>query len=145
MLFNSLRFLFFFLPVTMLGFHLLGRYGRRPVIAWLAFMSVVFYAAWNPAFVLFLLGSILVNFLVAANLAAAPEDSPHRKRLLAAGIDSTVIALWLGHESIHTTQVYLHADLTTKEHALNRTTPTGATPGRYHPEDDTLLTFLQTL
>jgi len=66
-------------------------------------------------------------------------------RLLAAGIDSTVIALWLGHESIHTTQVYLHADLTTKEHALDRTTPTGATPGRYHPEDDTLLTFLQTL
>ncbi len=66
-------------------------------------------------------------------------------RLLAAGIDSTVIALWLGHESITTTQVYLHADLTTKENALDRTTPTGATPGRYHPEDDTLLTFLQNL
>jgi len=66
-------------------------------------------------------------------------------RLLAAGIDSTVIALWLGHESIDTTQVYLHADLTTKEHALDRTTPTGATPGRYHPDDDTLLTFLQSL
>ncbi len=66
-------------------------------------------------------------------------------RLLAAGIDSTVIALWLGHESINTTQVYLHADLTTKENALDRTTPTGATPGRYHPEDDTLLTFLQSL
>lgn len=66
-------------------------------------------------------------------------------RLLAAGIDSTVIPLWLGHESIDTTQVDLHADLTTKEHALDRTTPTGATPGRYHPEDDTLLTFLQSL
>ena len=66
-------------------------------------------------------------------------------RLLAAGIDSTVIALWLGHESINTTQVYLHADLTTKENALDRTTPTGATPGRYHPEDDSLLTFLQSL
>ena len=57
MLFNSLRFLFAFLPVTMLGFHLLGRYGRRPVIAWLGLMSLVFYAAWNPPFVLFLLGS----------------------------------------------------------------------------------------
>ncbi len=66
-------------------------------------------------------------------------------RLLAAGIDSTVIALWLGHKSIGTTQVYLHADLTTKENALARTTPTGATSGRYHAEDDTLLTFLQNL
>ena len=66
-------------------------------------------------------------------------------RLLAAGIDSTVIALWLGHESIETTQIYLHADLATKEAALARTTPTGAVPGRYHPENDTLLTFLQNL
>lgn len=66
-------------------------------------------------------------------------------RLLAAGIDSTVIALWLGHESIDTTQIYLHADLATKENALARTTPTGAASGRYHPEDDTLLAFLQTL
>ena len=65
-------------------------------------------------------------------------------RLLAAGIDSTVIALWLGHESINTTQVYLHADLTTKENALDRTTPTGATPGRYHPTDR-LLAFLEGL
>ncbi|MGB7819358.1 MAG: tyrosine-type recombinase/integrase, partial [Ornithinibacter sp.] len=50
-------------------------------------------------------------------------------RLLAAGVDSTVIALWLGHESIDTTQVYLHADLATKENALARTTPTGAASG----------------
>ncbi len=94
MLFNSLRFLFFFLPVTMLGFHLLGRYGRRPVIAWLAFMSVVFYAAWNPVFVLFLLGSILVNYLVANTLASTPEDSLHRKRLLALGITLNLLALF---------------------------------------------------
>ncbi len=94
MLFNSLRFLFFFLPVTMLGFHLLGRYGRRPVIAWLAFMSVVFYAAWNPAFVLFLLGSILVNYLVADTLTSAPEDSVNRKRLLALGITLNLLALF---------------------------------------------------
>lgn len=66
-------------------------------------------------------------------------------RLLAAGIDSTVIALWLGHESIDTTQVYLHADLATKENALARTTPTGTPTGRYHPPDDALLTFLQHL
>ena len=66
-------------------------------------------------------------------------------RLLAAGIDSTVIALWLGHESIDTTQVYLHADLATKEKALARTTPTGGRTGRYQPQDDTLLAFLQSL
>ena len=66
-------------------------------------------------------------------------------RLLAAGIDSTVIALWLGHESIDTTQIYLHADLATKENALARTTPTGTPSGRYQPEDDTLLAFLRNL
>ena len=66
-------------------------------------------------------------------------------RLLAAGVDSTVIALWLGHESIDTTQVYLHADLATKENALARTTPTTSHTGRYQPEDDTLLAFLKNL
>ena len=66
-------------------------------------------------------------------------------RLLAAGVDSTVIALWLGHESIDTTQVYLHADLATKENALARTTPTTSRTGRYQPEDDTLLAFLKNL
>ena len=94
MLFNSLKFLFLFLPITMLGFHLLGRYGRGPVIAWLAFMSVVFYAAWNPFFVFFLIGSILVNYLVAARIAAAPEDSPRRRRLLTLGVALNLLALF---------------------------------------------------
>lgn len=66
-------------------------------------------------------------------------------RLLAAGIDSTVIALWLGHESIDTTQVYLHADLATKEKALARTAPPDVPVGRYQPEDDVLLAFLDNL
>jgi site-specific recombinase XerD len=64
-------------------------------------------------------------------------------RLLAAGIDSAVIALWLGHESIETTQIYLHADMRMKQAALDKTTPTGVDPGRYTPTDDTLLAFLQ--
>jgi site-specific recombinase XerD len=64
-------------------------------------------------------------------------------RLLTAGIDSTVIALWLG--SIDTTQIYLHADMTMKENAVARTTPTGTRPGRYKPPDDDLMTFLQNL
>lgn len=66
-------------------------------------------------------------------------------RLLAAGIDSSVIALWLGHESIETTQIYLHANMKTKEDALARTRPTGVKPGRYKVVDDTLLAFLQGL
>lgn len=66
-------------------------------------------------------------------------------RLLAAGIDITVIALWLGHESIDTTQVYLHADMHSKEQALAKTAPTGAKPGRYAVEDDALLEFLEAL
>ena len=94
MLFTSLRFLFLFLPVTLLGFHLLGRYGRRPVIAWLGGMSVIFYAAWNPAFTLFLLGSILVNYLVAMALGRAPEDSGRRGRLLTLGITINLLALF---------------------------------------------------
>jgi alginate O-acetyltransferase complex protein AlgI len=94
MLFNSLKFIFIFLPVTMLGFHLLGRYGRRPVIAWLAAMSVVFYAAWNKFYVLFLIGSILVNYLVAYAIGAAPEGSPRRRRLLTVGVFLNLLALF---------------------------------------------------
>jgi integrase/recombinase XerD len=66
-------------------------------------------------------------------------------RLLAAGIDTSVIALWLGHQSIETTQVYLHADMKMKETALARTAPTGTKTGHYRPKTDKLLAFLQTL
>jgi integrase/recombinase XerD len=65
-------------------------------------------------------------------------------RLLHAGVDTSVIALWLGHEKTHTVQIYLHADLAIKERALARTTPLGATPGRYRPPDE-LLAFLEAL
>ena len=72
---------------------------------------------------------------------AEKKISPHvlrhtaAMRLLAAGVDSTVIALWLGHESIATTQIYIHADLALKEQALARTAPMDASPGRYQPSD----------
>lgn len=65
-------------------------------------------------------------------------------RLLEAGVDSTVIALWLGHESVATTQIYVHADLALKEQALARTAPLDATPGRYRPSD-TVMAFLDGL
>jgi integrase/recombinase XerD len=65
-------------------------------------------------------------------------------RLLAAGVDTTVIALWLGHEHVATTQIYIHADLALKEKALARTVPQDAEPGRYRASD-AVLAFLDGL
>ncbi len=65
-------------------------------------------------------------------------------RLLHAGIDVAVIALWLGHEQIATTHIYLHADMDQKERAIARVTPPNTTPGRYRPPDS-LLAFLDSL
>jgi integrase/recombinase XerD len=76
--------------------------------------------------------------------------TPHTLRhsaamdLLRRGVDLTVIALWLGHESTETTQVYLHADMQLKEQALAHATTSGLRPDRYLPPDP-LLTFLESL
>jgi integrase/recombinase XerD len=81
---------------------------------------------------------------------AEKKISPHvlrhtaAMRLLNAGVDATVIALWLGHENVATTQIYIHADLALKERALARTTPTGTAPGRYQPTD-AIIAFLEAL
>jgi site-specific recombinase XerD len=81
---------------------------------------------------------------------ATKTVAPHMLRhscamqLLEAGVDTAVIALWLGHESIRTTDIYQHADLRLKERALARTTPTKTKPGRYRPDDE-LLRFLEAL
>ena len=65
--------------------------------------------------------------------------------LLQHGVDRSVIALWLGHESVETTQMYLHADLRLKEQALSHTTALGGVkPARYRPDDE-LLAFLEGL
>ena len=81
---------------------------------------------------------------------AAKTITPHvlrhtaAMRLLHAGVETTVIALWLGHEHVQTTQIYLHADLALKERALARTSPPNTPAGRYQPPDK-LLAFLETL
>ena len=100
-----------------------------------------------------------VERLVAKHVAVARQScpsltgkrvTPHTLRhttamqLLQRGVDRSVIALWLGHESIETTQIYLHADLRLKEKALARTNSSGQVPGRYRP-GDALLTFLDSL
>jgi integrase/recombinase XerD len=89
-----------------------------------------------------------VATLVCPSLSAR-KISPHvshtcAMNLLHAGVDTSVIALWLGHESSQTTQIYLHADLNLKEKALARTAPPKTRPGRYRPPD-TLLAFLERL
>jgi integrase/recombinase XerD len=64
--------------------------------------------------------------------------------LLQSGVDLTIIALWLGHESTETTHVYMEADLATKERALEKVAPVGSKPVRFKP-DDQLLAFLARL
>lgn len=100
-----------------------------------------------------------VAYLLAKHVAAARQRCPSlgRKRvsphvlrhstamdLLQHGVDRSVIALWLGHESVETTQMYLHANLAIKEQALARTAPLNAPAGRFRPSDH-LLGFLQSL
>jgi site-specific recombinase XerD len=76
--------------------------------------------------------------------------SPHVLRhstardLLQHGVDRTVIALWLGHEKIETTQVYLHADMKMKEQALSKAEPMNIQLRRFQPDDE-LLKFLSSL
>lgn len=88
--------------------------------------------------------------VAAGSSMAAKKIAPHVLRhscamqLLDAGVDSAVIALWLGHESIRTTDIYQHADLGLKERALAHTTQRKTTPLRYQP-DDALLRFLESL
>lgn len=64
--------------------------------------------------------------------------------LLQAGVDRALIAIWLGHESLETTQMYLDADLQLKQAVLDKVTPLQNRPGRFRP-DDTLLSFLKGL
>jgi site-specific recombinase XerD len=100
-----------------------------------------------------------VHYLLAKHVATASRIcpsiatkrvTPHVLRhttamdLLQAGVEQALIALWLGHESIETTQKYLDANLALKEQVLARTTPPGAKAGRYRP-DDKLLAFLNSL
>jgi integrase/recombinase XerD len=97
---------------------------------------------------------IVRKYALAARKACASlagkRVSPHVLRhstamdLLQNGVDRTVIALWLGHESVETTQIYVHADMRLKEKALARVASTTSRPGRYRP-DDALLSFLESL
>jgi integrase/recombinase XerD len=105
------------------------------------------------------LGRDGVAYLLTKHVAAAQQRcpslqgkrvTPHVLRhsaamaLLHSGVDSAVIAMWLGHETMATIQMYLHASLELKQQALDKTTPVNGRPGRYQPDDD-LLAFLKSL
>ena len=64
--------------------------------------------------------------------------------LLQARVDQSMIALWLGHESVETTQIYLNANLALKEEILAKINPVNGKPGRYRPTDR-VLSFLSSL
>ncbi len=86
MLFNSHLFLFGFLPLCLVGFHLASRISVRAGVTWLGFMSCVFYAVWRYEFLTLLLGSVIVNFVCARLIWRARERPEHQKRILFAGI-----------------------------------------------------------
>jgi alginate O-acetyltransferase complex protein AlgI len=94
MLFNSLPFLFIYLPLVLLGYQIAARFGARAVIGWLGFISVVFYAVWRYEFVILLLGSVLVNFAFSRLIYAAREDARRQKLLLIAGISCNLLLLF---------------------------------------------------
>ncbi|WP_082712019.1 tyrosine-type recombinase/integrase [Burkholderia singularis] len=105
------------------------------------------------------LGSHGVHYPLAKHVAVASAHcpslahkhvSPHVLRhttamdLLQEGVGQSIITLWLGHESMDTTQIYLDANLELKEKVLAKTTPPDSNPGRFRP-DDKLLAFLKGL
>jgi alginate O-acetyltransferase complex protein AlgI len=96
LLFNSYSFIFLFLPVVLLGFHLIGSVGHhRVAIAWLVGASLFYYGWWNPAYLGLIIGSMLVNYAVGIVLSSTsrPEEKKIRKWLLIAGISANLLLL----------------------------------------------------
>lgn len=137
----------------------LSKSTRSVMAAWLQELTIVPGQPLFPNARGGRLSSHGVHYLLGKHVSAAAEACPSLKRkrvtphvlrhttamdLLQAGVEQAVIALWLGHESIETTQIYLDANLALKERVLAKTTPPGGTPGRYRPGDK-LLTFLNSL
>ena len=137
----------------------LSKSTRSVMAAWLQEPSIVAGQPLFPNARGGRLSSHGVHYLLGKHVSAAAQACPSltRKRvtphvlrhttamdLLQAGVEQAVIALWLGHESIETTQIYLDANLALKEQVLAKTTPAGGTPGRYRPGDK-LLAFLNSL
>lgn len=86
MLFNSLEFIFLFLPLTLLGFFGLSAAGGQLAIAWLLAASIFFYSWWNPANLYLFIPSIVFNYLIGMGLAQSEPRSTYKKALFIFGI-----------------------------------------------------------
>jgi alginate O-acetyltransferase complex protein AlgI len=86
MLFSSIVFIFAFLPIVLLGFHLLGRLGRKVTFGWLGLASLFFYGYWSPKFLLLLGASILANFITAQQIARTKNEERKQSAWLWFGV-----------------------------------------------------------
>ena len=119
MLFNSYIFLFFFLPVTLIGYQLAARWHRRAVVIWLSVVSLAFHGYWRPAFLLLLCGSILFNYVAGALISRRIPNNASLLLAAAVAINLAILCYYkylfpffdfvaaITHRSIHWDNVYL--------------------------------------
>ena len=93
MLFSSVVFIFMFLPVTLLGFHLASKIGQRAEFVWLAAASLFFYGYWDARYLFVLVGSILVNYWVAGRIAGAASDEAKSRAWVVVGVSANLLLL----------------------------------------------------
>lgn len=94
MLFSSNVFIFFFMPVALIGYQLLGRFGRRAVFSWLSLVSLFFYGYWNPKFLFLLGGSIVFNFIASRVIARVSSERAKTTALVAAITGNLFLLFW---------------------------------------------------
>lgn len=93
MLFSSVVFIFMFLPVTLLGFHLTSKIGQRMEFVWLAAASLFFYGYWDAKYLSVLIGSILLNFWFSRLIAGAGDNESVRRLWVFAGVGANLLLL----------------------------------------------------
>ena len=108
MLFPTAKFVLIFLPVSLAGFQLFGLFGRKAALAWLAFISLAFYASWRLDFVPLLLGSIAFNYLCATLIAKTAERPRLSRNILIAGIAGN-LGLLVFYKYLFPTLAFFHS------------------------------------
>jgi alginate O-acetyltransferase complex protein AlgI len=94
MLFSSNVFIFLFLPAALIGYQLLGRFGRRAVFGWLTLVSFFFYGYWNPKYLFLLGGSILLNFTASWMIVRARSERMKTGWLVTAIASNLALLFW---------------------------------------------------
>jgi alginate O-acetyltransferase complex protein AlgI len=94
MIFSSNAFLLAFLPVALIGYQILGRFGRVAMFSWLSLISLFFYGYWNPKYLLVLVGSILLNFAASKMIARAGGDRAKMVWLISSIVANLFLLFW---------------------------------------------------